>query len=228
MELAGYHVFWAFSGGSSLFVGLCVWWLVQPEPLAKVFKKLILSDFIFLWMAFAAIFHSFLYLVPVAPSDSESLIVLWVVSGLYLLFRLWGRVTEAVLMGMMVLLWGFSLYGGQVFVEELEKDHLVVKESLNAETTSSKVKIRITGRGYYLTRMPAPSRALAVKIHIDLNAHRPLPPSARALFKLELPRILDHAYSQDNQKLKTYQWLQGFLLVVVLLLWGFAPHQKNT
>lgn len=234
MALAPYFAPWAFALGAMLAVSLGLAWLVSRRAIRVILGGMLLSDMIAYWITYAAAYQSIMVVAAghgVLLGPTWGAYVLWVVLGGYALLRLlpaMGR-RPTLLLGLMVLVWGWVIGAGFQYIEEMERDATVLESggaSLLAGQPSSLAPLH---RALLLTRLEPYQAEATRELLQQRQAGETVDRAVAGVARLELFPGLRRRYAQDLTKLRTYQWVQIALLGTLLLLWGFGrmPEQEG-
>lgn len=227
MALAPYFAPWAFALGAMLLVSLGLIWLVSRQTIRVMLGGMLLSDTIAYWVAYAAAYQS---IVVVAGGHGVLLgaawggWVLWAVIGAYGLLRLLPatRRRPTLLLGLMVLVWAWVIGAGFQYIEDMERDAAALREPgapLLSEPPASPTPLH---RALLLTRLEAYQADATRELLQQRQSGETVDRAMAGVARLELFPELLRLYEQDLTKLRTYQWVQIFLLATLLLLWGFG------
>jgi hypothetical protein len=227
MALAPDFVLWAFAGGAFLLVFAGSAWLVWPEWLEAIFRRLWMADGVAAWLA-SALTH-FLVLTtggghPRALGDPLA----WRALGAGLAIWCALRVVPsplrrpAVLLGLALALWAWAIGAGYVFLAGMEADATRLREFPDAVLAPAPGEPMPLSRAALFARLNPETRSLLDQVLERLGRGEPLEPGLRAAARERLVAPLREHYARDLARLRVYQWLQIGLLATVLLAWGFG------
>ncbi|MCH8883269.1 MAG: hypothetical protein IIA41_07200 [SAR324 cluster bacterium] len=230
MAIAPNFALWAFVSGSIGLLSAALMWLVLPEWLAAVVRRLWLADAIAAWLAFAWAYHA-RWIAPgaLAWADPAALWTLGAALGAWLALRVlpgpWRRPT--VLLALALFTWGGLIGAGFQFIERMEAEQERLELAPETVLAAEPVAYVPLARARRFSRMDRDMRALLDQVLGKLERGIPLDVGVRLLAKLELiPQLLTH-YDLELRRQQTYQWFQIGLLAIVLAAWGFGETLRN-
>jgi hypothetical protein len=225
LSLSPTFVLWAAIFCALLLIAGAVLWLVRHEALQRLLRRLWLGDVVAGWLLYAALYHLvFLERFRLVLGRPLALWLLLAALGGYgLLRRLPTPLRRpGVAFAAAVLVWSGVIVAGQRYVQETWADAALLATQPQAVLSLDAPRLRPLRRVVLLSRVEPELRDATLRVLAMLE--RAVPPDTATLsaYRLSrLPELVDN-YQHDLAKLRTYQWLQGGLLAVMLLLWGFG------
>ncbi len=225
MTLAPYYVPWAFLTAISALLGIAMLWLVYPDPVRRILRRLWLGDGIALWLAFAASYHTLYMQFGQSGQnigDSLALLTVWGTLAVYAILRILPRrlQSEPLLLAVGFAAWGWTIGTGIQFIDRMEEDALLLKERSQEVLNSAAPNLEPLFRAFVLSGLEAQKGEFIQDLAADLKKKIAIDPSRISLMRVVLiPRFLE-VHRLEMTKLRTYQYLQMAMLAILLLAWG--------
>ncbi len=225
MSLAPYYVLWAVIFYTFVLLSGVVAWLVVPEAIIRLARRVWLGDLVAVWLAYAAAYHLF-YLQAYRAALGQPY-ALWALCAFLALHWLLRRVSlpprgPEALFALAVIVWALVIAGGFRYIDETAADATLLRERPQAVLKIAAAELSSLRRGLLFSRLDADTRTSTARVLASLAGGDTPDPALLSAFRVQgLPTLLAH-YERDLARLRTYQVLQIGLLAVMLLLWGFG------
>ena len=231
MTFPPYFVPWAFGGAIVLLLAVGLIWLVFNEVVARVVRRGLPSDLIFLWLAFAALFQSLRNLraaQPESTADASGLWILWGTLAVYLGLRVMPRLTrrEPVLLAVGLAAWGWNIGAGIQYIGEMEVEAGTVSHRPEEILRPSGPTLAPLQRALQFSGLAEAKKKYLAELLGDLRRGGDLPPGRASLARVVLFPELAALYRLEIRRLWGYEALQVLLLVALMIAWGFGASPR--
>lgn len=236
MTLSPQFIIWDVVFFTQLAIAGGVGWLFFHTRIIRLWRHLLISDAVALWLGFGLGYHLWLYMAPSGISAHLHHPTLWAFSaalGGYMVFRVLGLgrgyprflAKPTPLFAYVIVVWALVAGAGYNAIDDLEKARNDLKSVTQAQIISGRLPVESLELATTLHRVPPEAldrtHRLLARIR-SASSTQPVNEALAVAFRLRsLPLLLEGFRLQIN-RFQLYQGIQLLLMVMMLLIWGFG------
>jgi len=217
---------WAFVSLTLFGLSIGMMWLVVPEMVRWLFRRLWPSDLAGWWVTFALMHHVVFFLLAGHRAVLDSPFALPLLAAWfwgYVIVRSapgkWRNKTAGMVIGLAG--WAWMLGAGFQFTERMEQDLALLPQSVQGANHWPDESHRLVAQALFISRLPSPERDRleALRSRLISNAPAPLPLRQEDWQALQIIKL---RLEDEQSRLESAVVLQAVLLAALILAWGLA------